>query len=72
MCIVAFDDQPLVQLCYNNYHSLKLDNWFCVVQLPPTLLWAGGFSFTGRSGESSSKNGRQDLCRGPGQINHRR
>jgi RNA recognition motif-containing protein len=32
-----------------------LDNWFCVVYLPPTLLWAGGLSFTGQTGESSNK-----------------
>jgi RNA recognition motif-containing protein len=32
-----------------------LDNWFCVVYLPPTLLWAGGLSFTGQTGESSIK-----------------
>jgi RNA recognition motif-containing protein len=32
-----------------------LDNWFCVVYLPPTLLWAGGLSFTGQTGESSCK-----------------
>lgn len=32
-----------------------MDNWFCVVYLPPTLLWAGGLSFTGQTGESSIK-----------------
>jgi RNA recognition motif-containing protein len=32
-----------------------LDNWFCVVSRPPTLLWAGGISFAGGAGESSMK-----------------
>jgi hypothetical protein len=30
------------ELWYNPINSLKLDNWFCVVQPPPTLLWADG------------------------------
>jgi hypothetical protein len=43
------------EVWYTQPNSLKLDNWFCVVPPPPTLLWAGGISFTGRAGESSNK-----------------
>jgi hypothetical protein len=57
------------KLWYTENNNLKLDNWFCVVYLPPSCYGLAAFVNSGKPGESSIKNERKAVCRKLAQIN---